>query len=137
MARFCLPKKTNSYDDYFLRRRDTYMSGKRWAALILAFGLFLVSIVYQLSLTPTTESDGDFLSDTYFDTKIIKEGSLGGPRIVVLNLEGVIQDIGDVPFMSSVTYNHQQFLRMIEKAGEDSSVDGIILRVNSPGGGVV
>lgn len=113
------------------------MSGKRWAALILAIGLFLVSSVHQLSQNTGADREVDLFSDTYFETKVIREGSLGSPRIVVLNVEGVIQDVGDVPFLSSLAYNHRQFIKMIEQAGKDDTVDGIILKVNSPGGGVV
>src|SRR5690625_5216001 len=114
------------------------MSGKRWAALILSVALFFISVLYQLSISSTDDTYEKLLSDTYFDEKVIKQGeSIGSPTIAVLNLEGVIQDIGDVPFMGSLAYNHKQFLKMIEEAGKADHVDGIILRVNSPGGGVV
>lgn len=114
------------------------MSGKRWAALILAIALFFVSVVYQLSISTPSDADKNVLSDTYFETKVIKQGKgIGSPKIAVLDLEGIIQDVGEVPFMSSLAYSHKQFLKMIEKAGEDDTVDGIILRVNTPGGGVV
>ena len=111
------------------------MNGKRWAALILAVGLFFVSVTYQFALSGSTESYEDLLSDTYFEEKIIKEGQVNGSKIAVLNLEGIIQDGGASPFTGA--YDHNQFLRMIEQAGEDDSIDGIILRVNTPGGGVV
>lgn len=114
------------------------MSGKRWAALILSVALFFISVLYQLSISSTDDTYEKLLSDTYFDEKVIKQGeSIGSPTIAVLNLEGVIQDIGGVPFMGSLAYNHKQFLKMIEEAGKADHVDGIILRVNSPGGGVV
>jgi len=114
------------------------MSGKRWAALILSVALFFISVLYQLSISSTDDTYEKLLSDTYFDEKVIKQGeSIGSPTIAVLNLEGVIQDIGDVPFMGSLAYNHKQFLKMIEEAGKADHVDGIILRVNTPGGGVV
>lgn len=114
------------------------MDGKRWAALILSVALFFISVVYQFAISSPDEEVDKLLSDTYFDTKVIKQGSsFTSPTILVLDLEGIIQDIGDVPFMGSLAYNHKQFIKMIEEAGEDESIDGIILRVNSPGGGVV
>lgn len=114
------------------------MSGKRWAALILAVFLFFISGIYQLSISNSSEAVESITGDTLFKEKVIRQGKgLGSPRIAVLNLEGVIQDVGEIPFMSSLAYSHQHFLKMIEQAGEDEFIDGIILRVNSPGGGVV
>jgi protease-4 len=50
----------------------------------------------------------------------------------------VIQDTGDTETLfSSSGYNHSSFLRMIEQAKNDDTVKAIVLRVNSPGGGVV
>lgn len=40
-------------------------------------------------------------------------------------------------FFETVTYNHRNFVSMLRHASEDPTVDGIIIRVNSPGGGVV
>lgn len=116
------------------------MNGKRWAALILAIGLFLVSGVYQIATSGSAESsenlDRLLNEDIHFDEKVINSGN-NRSKIVVLNLEGVIQDTGEVPFLGSLAYDHQRFLRMIEQAGKDDQVDGIILKVNTPGGGVV
>lgn len=112
------------------------MSGQRWAALILAIGLFFVSVFYQLSLSDTDSLDRIVSNEIYFDEKVVQEGDYNH-KIVILNLEGIIQDVGSLPFSSSLVYDHQQFLKSIAYAGEDESVDGIILQVNSPGGGVV
>lgn len=57
-------------------------------------------------------------------------------KIAVLNLDGVIQDLGSSSFLAQ-GYNHQNFLEQIDKAAEDPFVDAIVLYVNSPGGGVV
>src|SRR5699024_5950500 len=51
--------------------------------------------------------------------------------------EGVIQDTGSHSMFNSPGYDHKRFLKMVDEAGKDRSVDGIILRINSPGGGVV
>jgi protease-4 len=112
------------------------MNGKRWAALILAIGLFFVSVVYQFSLNSTNTWEQLVSDEVSIDEKVIQEG---GPdhKIAILHLEGVIQDIGSLPFSSPLVYDHQQFLKSIEYAGADDSVDGIILHVNTPGGGVV
>src|SRR5699024_7663471 len=54
----------------------------------------------------------------------------------VISLNGVIEDTGQNALGTS-TYNHKRFLRAVESAGKDPFVSGIILRVNTPGGGVV
>ena len=41
------------------------------------------------------------------------------------------------PIFSTGGYNHQAFLKNLNYAKEDSAVKGIIIRVNTPGGGVV
>ncbi|SDK05023.1 signal peptide peptidase SppA [Sediminibacillus albus] len=114
------------------------MNGKRWLALGIAAGLFLVSIGFQfVSSLASTNLDGVFSQkEEMFDETVLEEGS-GNSKIAVLNLEGVIQDTGSGSLLNTSGYDHQHFLKMIEKAGEDNSVDGIILRVNTPGGGVV
>ncbi|HYK72699.1 MAG TPA: signal peptide peptidase SppA, partial [Pseudoneobacillus sp.] len=60
-------------------------------------------------------------------------------KIVVLEVDGVIQDTGgDVgSFFESPGYNHRLFLEKLDQVRDDDSVKGIVIRVNSPGGGVV
>ena len=58
-------------------------------------------------------------------------------KIAVLEVNGTISDNGGASgLFSSEGYNHRSFLQMLEKAKDDSAVKGIVLRVNSPGGGV-
>lgn len=113
------------------------MSSKRWIALVIAIALFFVSIVYQFGVSFSQEETG--LVDTkgnLFGEKVIKPGSpIGGGKIAVLNLEGVILDTGEIPF--GLAYDHKGFLSLLDRAANDPLVDGIIIRVNSPGGGVV
>jgi len=116
------------------------MNSKRWIALVVAIALFILSLGVQMT---ETEEDAklatDFSTlfrDADFKEKVIKTG-VGKKKVVVLNLEGVIQDLGSAPFMSSVAYDHRRFLEMIKYAASDPSVGGVILNVNTPGGGVV
>lgn len=116
------------------------MNGKRWLALGIAAGLFLVSVIVQFSTTAATTNFADMFNEEeeLFEEMVVEKGSANSKnKIAVLNLEGVIQDTGSDSLFDSGGYNHQRFLKMIETAGEDHTVDGIILRVNSPGGGVV
>ncbi|WP_417899320.1 signal peptide peptidase SppA [Bacillus haimaensis] len=116
------------------------MSGKRWAALGIAALLFLVSIVTNMtaSATESSESLSDiFGTDTGFVEKVVEEGN-PDRKLLVLEVNGAIQDLGEdvTSIFQSAGYNHRQFLRMLDQAKEDDSVEGIVLRVNTPGGGV-
>lgn len=126
--------------DYGKTEKVVFMNSKRWIALVVAIALFLLSLGVQMTETP----DDDPLATDFptlfqegeFKEKVIQTG-VGKQKIVVLNLDGVIQDLGSVPFMSSVAYDHRRFLEMIKYATQDPQVGGVILRVNTPGGGVV
>ncbi|SHG19339.1 signal peptide peptidase SppA [Ornithinibacillus halophilus] len=113
------------------------MNAKRWFALLIAVGLFIVSVGFQVvSSFATANFDQMFaIPENKFEEEVIENGT--GEKIVVLHLNGVIQDTTPSTLLNTTSYNHKQFLEMLEEAGKDSSVDGIVLRVNTPGGGVV
>ncbi|GAB3061097.1 signal peptide peptidase SppA [Virgibacillus ainsalahensis] len=113
------------------------MNSKRWIALVIAVVLFVVSIGFQAVSSIFTSNFNEMLNfqENPFEEKVVEEGSATN-KIAVLNLDGVIQDTTTGAF-STGAYNHERFLEMIEEAGKDRNVSGIILRVNTPGGGVV
>ncbi|MEI5905460.1 signal peptide peptidase SppA [Bacillus spongiae] len=117
------------------------MNGKRWLALALAAGLFFVSIGVNFV---SSLLFGDIFSgldvEETFGEEMLGEDVIedGNPlsKIAVLEVDGVIQDGGDASsFFESVGYNHQFFMEQLKSVKEDSSVKGIILSVNTPGGG--
>ncbi|MFA1819830.1 signal peptide peptidase SppA [Virgibacillus oceani] len=114
------------------------MNTKRWVALAIAVGLFFVSIVFQFTTNVATTNFEETFSfwDREFEENVIEEGDFN-ERIAVLHVEGVIQDASTNDLMSSSAYNHKEFLEMLQHAAMDNTVKGIILRVNTPGGGVV
>lgn len=119
------------------------MTGKRWLALGIAAILFFFSLgvnfLSSLAFERADKWQVSFLEelDKEYTEKVIEEGNDIG-NIVVLEINGVIQDLGDVEsIFSSPGYNHKNFMRMLRTAGEDENVKGIIIRVNSPGGGVL
>ncbi|MGM7720840.1 signal peptide peptidase SppA [Metabacillus sp. Hm71] len=117
------------------------MNGKRWGALAIAGVLFVFSIIISSTMMFFNQSEmfkEAFATTSGFSEEIIDEGS-SFDKILVLDVSGVIQDTGEdvTSFFSTAGYHHQTFLDMVEAAGEDESVKGVILRVNSPGGGVV
>jgi len=117
------------------------MNGKRWGALAIAAVLFVFSIIISSTMMFLNQSEmftEAFSTGSEFSEEVIDEGSEFS-KILVLNVNGVIQDTGEdvTSFFSTAGYQHQTFLDMIEAAGEDNTIKGVILRVNSPGGGVV
>lgn len=119
------------------------MSGKRWAALGIAGALFIFSVIINLA---TTFAFSDFEtsmlemfedSNELFQEEVIEEGN-ELKKIAVLDVVGTIQDTGEAEsFFSSGGYNHRAFLENMEYIKDDDTVKAIIIRVNSPGGGVV
>lgn len=119
------------------------MSGKRWAALGIATGLFIISVVVNFLSAfaiKGVESDfGDFFSSAQksYVEDVLEEGN-EFKKIAVLDVNGTIQDTGEsISLLGSQGYNHKAFMEKLEDAGDDPNIKGIIIRVNSPGGGVV
>ncbi|MBO0960076.1 signal peptide peptidase SppA [Neobacillus sp. MM2021_6] len=119
------------------------MNGKRWAALGIAAALFFVSIVinflsaFAFKGIKTDFSDFMATAEQPFTEEVVKEGS-ELKKIAILDVDGVIQDSGETgSFLQSAGYNHQDFMKKLTYLQEDDSVKGVIIRVNSPGGGVV
>lgn len=118
------------------------MTIKRWVAIIVASALLLVSVgINSLSFIFTRDLSTliDELaptSTTAYDEKVIEAGS-NNEKIAVLSVDGVIQDLGGVSTLFGTGYNHQFFMSQLNDVLEDQTVKGIVLQVDSPGGGVV
>lgn len=119
------------------------MNGKRWAALGIAAALFFISVVINFLSAfafKGLETDfADFMAATEqpFTEEVVKKGS-ELKKIVILDVDGVIQDTGDTgSLFQSSGYNHRAFMNKLNYLKDDDTVKGVIIRVNSPGGGVV
>ncbi|CAM3152632.1 signal peptide peptidase SppA [Filibacter tadaridae] len=119
------------------------MTMKRWIAIVVAAVLIFVSIgVNTLSYIFTRDFSSFFdemisTSASGYEETVIEEGT-GNDKIAVLTLDGVIQDMGTASsIFSPAGYNHQFFMNQLDEILVDENVKGVILRVNSPGGGVV
>ena len=119
------------------------MTMKRWIAIIVAAALIFVSVgINSLSYIFTRDFNGFFeemmaTSSSGYEETIIEEGN-GKEKIAVLSLDGVIQDLGNASSLfQSAGYNHQFFMNQLSEILEDTTVKGVVLKVNSPGGGVV
>ncbi len=118
------------------------MNGKRWAALGIAAALFFISVVINFLSAfafkgVETDISDFFATEEPFTEEVVDEGS-EMKKIAVLDVDGVIQDTGDNgSLFQSAGYNHQTFMKQLNYIKDDNTVKGIIIKVNSPGGGVV
>ncbi len=116
------------------------MNMKRWIAIIVAAVLIFISVgVNSLSYIFTRDFNKlfDELAEgsSGYGEMIIEQGSLKD-RIAVLKVDGIIQDTGSSLFAAD-GYNHKQFMSQLNDILNDKTVKGVVLSVNSPGGGVV
>lgn len=119
------------------------MNGKRWAALGIAAALFFISVVinflsaFAFKGLETDITDFMAAAEQPFTEEVVNPGS-ELKKIVILDVDGVIQDTGESgSLFQSSGYNHQSFIKKLNYLKDDDSVKGVIIRVNSPGGGVV
>lgn len=119
------------------------MNKKRWAALGIAGFIFVFSIITSFVSTALTTDFSSIFSDLLasndegFEEQVLESGDEFN-KIAVLEVDGTIQDTGDAQsILSSAGYNHKAFMKKLDKVKDDPNVKGIILKVNSPGGGVV
>lgn len=113
------------------------MNGKRWIALGIAVALFLVSVTTSfLRMDLSSDVENVFGgSMERFQENILEQGDASG-KIAVIHLDGVIQS-GTSGGLLGGGYDHDLLLEQLDHAAEDPQVHGVILRVNTPGGGVV
>ncbi|WP_416151500.1 signal peptide peptidase SppA [Salipaludibacillus sp. HK11] len=114
------------------------MNTKRWYAVVAVGILFLLSSAVSLFSTDVSTTLENFFSgiDEDFHENVIEEGSEQLGKVAVIHLNGVMtDDVGGGLFSGG--YDHSLLLDQLEHAGEDPDVHGVILRVNTPGGGVV
>ena len=118
------------------------MNKKRWWALAI-FAVLLV--VWAVSATKVKQIESTSTSNylTYLNrienkqaltTQIYRPGK--GKILALVKLEGEITETpGSSPSVSG-TYNHHVFLEQLDSAFSREDVKGVIMQVNSPGGGV-
>ncbi|EOF7812067.1 signal peptide peptidase SppA [Listeria monocytogenes] len=120
------------------------MNAKRWVALGIVFALLIVSALAKFTssqIASTEESSPTFVGSLFADTgelteTVIEEG--GDDTIAVLSVDGTIQDTGDSgSLLGGGGYDHSFFMQQLEQVRNDDYIQGVLLYVNSPGGGVM
>lgn len=120
------------------------MNAKRWVALGIVFALLIVSALAKFTssqIASMEESSPTFVKSLFADTgelteTVIEEG--GDDTIAVLSVDGTIQDTGDSgSLLGGGGYDHSFFMQQLEQVRNDDYIQGVLLYVNSPGGGVM
>lgn len=120
------------------------MNVKRWAAIIVAvvvlgFSLGLNTVI-SVATSDFITNIGDFeqtlVPELEKNEVVLEEGNVD-KRIAYLQVDGTIQDVGSSSVWETLAYDHQAFLNQLEYILNDKTVAGIVLMVNSPGGGVI
>ena len=118
------------------------MNTKRWIALVAAavllffsLGLNTIMAVFTTDFFSSFESAFDVTESTVYETPI-ENGAMDN-RIALVSVEGTILDVGSGSLWEEVQYNHQGFMAQLDSILNDDTVKGVVLEVNSPGGGVI
>ncbi|MDG5471073.1 signal peptide peptidase SppA [Jeotgalibacillus sp. ET6] len=116
------------------------MTAKRWIALVTAAALFIVSIGVNAATAFVTMDFEEAFSGPQTEglPEEVIEGGTGTERIAVLDLNGTIQDTGEqTGLFAGAEYNHSHFMEQLNQIKDDSTIKGVVMSVNTPGGGVV
>lgn len=108
------------------------MNTKRWVAVGVFIGLLFIQLLSNTAIQSNDISSS--AGGVTWSTKYYKTGTSGA--IALLDINGIIQETSEVSMFSGETYKHSVFLDQLEYAFSSADIDGIVLRVNSPGGGV-
>ncbi len=113
------------------------MNGKRWIALGAVALIILAAGAFRFGAALFQTDTEDFLAGAggeEMSERVTEQGTDTG-KIAVIHLEGVIQAGGGGVLGGG--YDHQLLLDQFDHAAADPEVEGIVFRVNTPGGGVV
>lgn len=105
------------------------------AATLLVFGIFF-SIFTNLWASDFQETFDQFAGGEMPPSQVVEQGDPNS-KIAMINIEGTIMDTGSQPGMfSAEQYNHQMVIESLKDVIEDDTIQGVLLNVDSPGGGV-
>ncbi|MDT3983109.1 signal peptide peptidase SppA [Staphylococcus ureilyticus] len=112
------------------------MSKKRIIAIVLAVIIVLGGIVMSsISNVISSLFSEDSMSEIDPFTETVESEGDTSKRIVHLTLNGEISEGTGEGMFGSSGYNHEAFLKQLDKVKKDSSIKGVLLTVNTPGGG--
>lgn len=109
------------------------MNQKRWIAVAIAVILLIVSMFFGTGKKMPENGIFDSYFKNLFKNKMVENVLVSGDigkRILVVPIQGVITS------GSTYGYDHELIMDSLETALTDPTIKGVILKVNSPGGGV-
>lgn len=113
---------------------------KRIIAVVIALVLVVFGVIASV-FNATWASDWEdtfkeFSGGAFPPTSVVEEGD-ASKKIALVNIEGTIMDSGEQPGMfASQGYNHTLVIESLKQIINDDTIKGVLLNVNSPGGGV-
>lgn len=110
--------------------------GKAWLVVTAVIGTLLVLGIVAIVMV-MSNSSSDTALPTPLSQKIVSVGSEG--TIALVNISGEIsEEAPSTPLGGGVTgVSARRMTRLLDKLAEDDQVDAVVLRIDSPGGGVV
>lgn len=119
------------------------MNKRRWIAVVIAIGLFVVAAVTSQMTKVQEEAEIPTLSginallygSNELGEVVLEEGDLDS-RIAKIYVDGTITSETSGGLFSDVGYDHALLLEELKQIQNDPTIDGVLLEVNSPGGGV-
>lgn len=117
------------------------MTSKRWIAVGMAIIVFVISLIVPATLNLFMEEDEkeatNLLKELLNERSSVAIMEDGDPfnRIAVIDVKGMMIDQQASPLVVP-GYNHEKILARLEQIKKDETIKALILRVNTPGGGV-
>lgn len=115
------------------------MNKKRWIAVALSVLVFISSFVVsskgksKIIEKETTSLLKELMSEELSKT-VLRPGN-ANQRIAVLHIRGTILNM-EGNWLNASQYNHNLTINSLDSIRNDETVKGIIIRIDSPGGGV-
>ena len=117
------------------------MNTRRWIAVgvaVLILGISAISSGISENINREArmkKMEASFMNAVNgMNEEVIQEGD-GANRIAVISVEGAIMNVPQASFLTE-GYDHKATLNALDDILEDDTIKGVLLKVNSPGGGV-
>lgn len=117
---------------------------KRWIAVGLALILFVMNglsgTIRRNLVKKMSEDSPSGMMSTFFKNMDVSESVVSGTdkknRILMIPIHGVITSSTSTSIWGIEGYNHEATLQALKSVKDDPTIKGVLLDVNSPGGGV-
>jgi protease-4 len=107
------------------------MRRRGWATILISVLFF--GMIILIAFTGEQSSSAVPDAEAYWEEERLKTVGEGTSKIVLLHVDGVIAEAGGF----GETFSAADFISQLEQVKNDSEVEGVIIKVNSPGGTVI